>query len=109
MVNSIYCFSCGAKHSYGLAKPKFCSSCGTAMSGDALLKKGKVAECDDDDEEDDDDDAEVPDIDELDVETSVSQVYNTVSLGSIFDPTQNHQTSPIKQKRQKLDSKKRGR
>lgn len=34
-----YCTKCGSKYEYSLNKPKFCSSCGTSLSGETAQKQ----------------------------------------------------------------------
>jgi ribosomal protein L37E len=96
-MSAIYCSECGKKHEYNLAKPNFCSSCGTPFSPVKKKMKEKEEEMDDDDEEEDDeedddeDDGEsysnsrsVPSIRKFQVDIEASSQYNTFSLGSIL-------------------------
>jgi len=92
-MNSIFCSSCGMKHSYTYAKPKFCSACGTNLGPvlssqvNKASKKTRINDDDDNDEEDlfENSEAEfVPDIRKLEFELELYPESNSFTLGSLF-------------------------
>lgn len=115
----IYCSQCGFKHGYNLAKPNFCTQCGTSLGAvmssnnkklPAVKNKVKEDDYDDDDEEYDDDDDEdstnasfVPDINKLAVAIEQTEGYNTFNLGSIFGQPSEFST-PRRRRNMTLDN-----
>jgi len=102
-----FCSSCGAKHEYNYAKPKFCSSCGNSLglqlteSSVGRAKNNAVNDDDYDDGEEDDlsnsDSNRVPNIRKLDFELEIDTDINTFSLGSIFGQP-SHQSNNSRRK-----------
>jgi len=75
----MYCSECGAKLSYQVSKPKFCSECGETISGvKSSLVESKAKDISED---------EVPSIKGLDYEISASQ-SGQVNFGSIIGTNQ---------------------
>ena len=91
-MSAIYCSTCGVKHEYSYAKPKFCSSCGNPMG--AQPPKTNVAKrppADEDYEEEDEDGDEdssnfsyVPQIRRLQVDVEPYSEGTSFTLGSLF-------------------------
>lgn len=79
MALNIYCTGCGSKHEYTLAKPKFCSSCGTpfekgmaAAAPSQVTERPSVARKPSRTEIDiDDENVVIPDIKEIKIEIQV--------------------------------------
>lgn len=91
-----YCFSCGQPTEYTIAKPKFCSSCGTNFESKAqtnaqpTLAKPPTPQLSTARVDDDDDDGpslqdakEVPNINKLDVEVNIGKKSGE-KLGNIL-------------------------
>lgn len=102
-MSAIFCSSCGMKHTYQYAVPKFCSGCGSSLGAvmqTAPKKTVAKASKEEDDDVDDDLDDEVfsdsdyvPNIRKIQVEVETASNINTFTLGSILnqksDGTQN--------------------
>lgn len=109
-----FCSSCGAKHEYNYAKPKFCSSCGNSFSiqstGPSVSRaKNSVVNDEDDYDDDNEDDASnsdssrVPNIRRLDFELEVDTDIKTFSLGSIFGESNSQQSRSRRQSSTSVD------
>ena len=78
MSKNKFCTNCGHKYEYNFAPPKFCSECGTSMSG----AEGVAAENHTPKESDDGESASVPKINKL----SAKVDFNSSVLSMDFDP-----------------------
>jgi len=73
----IYCSSCGAVHSFALAKPNFCSKCGNGLNPNTInaQKASETLKIHLENVVEDDYEVQsVPDIKNLDVEISINQL-----------------------------------
>lgn len=89
--NHIFCFSCGNKLLYNLAKPNFCGKCGSNLGSTAVAKipsqKSRASRPSDEDDFEDEDNLDIdyiPDIKEIAVEIESFEGNSTFSLGSLF-------------------------
>jgi ribosomal protein L37E len=87
-MSAIYCSSCGVKHTYSYAKPKFCSSCGSPMSVEIKKpqpqRQVEEEEYDDDDDPDSSNSSYVPQINKLQVDVENYSENSSFSLGALF-------------------------
>ena len=101
-MSAIFCSSCGQKHEYNHATPKFCSGCGSPLG--AVMPTSKktvslsVGDNYDDDVDDDDNTniLRVPQLRKLDFEIETFPTA-TITLGTILN--QKHNQSPHQQRR----------
>ena len=86
-MSAIYCSSCGVKHTYSYAKPKFCSSCGSPMSAE-IKKPQPQRQIEEEEYEDDDPDSSnssyVPQINKIQVDVENYSENSSFTLGSLF-------------------------
>lgn len=107
-MNAIFCSSCGSKHTFTYAKPKFCSSCGASMG--AMLKQtqaSRPAPVDDDFDDEDEDSSNydhVPQIRKLDIEVEKYSESPSFTLGSLFGDNTAQPQTPRRRSSQSLDS-----
>lgn len=107
-MNHIFCSSCGNKIQYNLAKPNFCTKCGTGLSSIAVAKKispaNRQSEDFDEDEDLDEDEtsiAHVPNIKKLAVDIESDSGNHSFNFGSLFG--QNAENSFKPRRRRSVD------
>jgi hypothetical protein len=89
-MNHIFCSSCGNKLQYNLAKPNFCTKCGSSLGTIAIAKKispSRLSEDIEDIEDLDEDEtsvASVPNIRKLAVDIETDGGNYSFNLGSLF-------------------------
>ena len=104
-MQAIFCPHCGAKHTYNLAKPKFCSSCGGSLGSFEAPSKTRASQ----NEDDDDDDGtfsnsnSVPRLRKIEVDIAEDNSYRTLDLGSIVDGKGEKMVEPLKKERKSID------
>lgn len=92
-MNHIFCSNCGNKIQYNLAKPNFCTKCGSSLSSihasDAIVTKQKVSKVDVDLEEDETDVDDLPNLKRIAVDIENFSENSSFTLGNLFgNPTQ---------------------
>lgn len=88
-MNHIFCSSCGNKIQYSLAKPNFCTKCGTGLGTIAVAKnttpsKAHIQEEYDDLEEDETGIDSIPNIRKLALEIEPEAGNHSFTFGSLF-------------------------
>jgi hypothetical protein len=88
-MNHIFCSSCGNKIQYSLAKPNFCTKCGTGLGTIAVAKnttpsKVRIQEEYDDLEEDETGIDSIPNIRKLALEIEPEAGNHSFTFGSLF-------------------------
>jgi hypothetical protein len=112
-MNHIFCSSCGNKIQYSLAKPNFCTKCGTGLGTIAVAKnttpsKVRIQEEYDDLEEDETGVDFVPDIRKLAVDIEPDGGNHSFTFGSLFgDSTRAYNGGRRKSIDDFIDEKKR--
>lgn len=92
-MNHIFCSNCGNKIQYNLAKPNFCTKCGTALSSlsvsNEIVKKKNTPNIDIDLEEDETDIEDLPNLKKIAVDIENFSENSSFTLGNLFGtPTQ---------------------
>lgn len=107
-MNHIFCSSCGNKIQYNLAKPNFCTKCGSGLGSIAVAKKispaNRESEDFDDDEDLDEDETSVnrvPNIKKFDVDIESDGGNHSFSFGTLFG--QNSENSFKPRRRRSVD------
>ena len=107
-MNHIFCSSCGNKLQYNLAKPNFCTKCGSSLGVIAIAKKIPPSRQSEDlyeDIEDLDEDetsvASIPNIRKLAVDIEADGGNHSFNLGSLFG--QNTENSFKQTRRRSVD------
>jgi hypothetical protein len=88
-MNHVFCSSCGNKIQYNLAKPNFCTKCGSALSALVVASKTQSSRkpIDDDYEDLDEDETgvdSIPDISKLAFEVESDSGNRSFTFGSLF-------------------------
>lgn len=89
-MNHIFCSSCGNKIQYSLAKPNFCTKCGSGLGAIAVAKvspniKASIEESYDEDLEEDETGIDfVPNIRKLALEIEPEAGNHSFTFGSLF-------------------------
>lgn len=107
-MNHIFCSSCGNKLQYNLAKPNFCTKCGSSLGSIAVAKKispshsfESLQEEDEYLDEDETSSASVPSIRKLAVDIESDGTNHSFNLGSLFG--QNTENSFKQTRRRSVD------
>jgi hypothetical protein len=112
-MNHIFCSSCGNKIQYSLAKPNFCTKCGTGLGTIAVARnttssKANIQEEYDDLEEDETGVDFVPNIRKLAVDIEPDGANHSFTFGSLFgDSTKGYNGGRRKSIDDFIDEKKR--
>lgn len=90
-MNHIFCSNCGNKIQYNLAKPNFCTKCGTGLSSlsvsNEIVKKKNAPDIDLEEDETDIDD--LPSLRKIAVDIENFSENSSFTLGNLFGtPTQ---------------------
>jgi len=88
-MNHIFCSSCGNKMQYNLAKPNFCTKCGTGLGSVAVAKNIVAPKSRSQEEYEDLDEDEtgvdfIPDIRKLAVDIESDSGNHSFTFGSLF-------------------------
>jgi len=89
-MNHIFCSSCGSKIQYSLAKPNFCTKCGSGLGSISVAKKPansrSIAEesYDEDLDEDENNIDSIPNIKKLAVDIEPDGGNHSFTFGSLF-------------------------
>ena len=104
-MNHIFCSSCGNKLQYNLAKPNFCTKCGSILGSIAIAKKILPSESFYQEEEDDDDldedetsTASVPNIKKLAVDIESDSSNRSFNFGSLFGQNSENSFKPTRRR-----------
>jgi len=107
-MNHIFCSSCGNKMQYNLAKPNFCTKCGSSLGSIAIAKKispsKSFEDLDQEDEDLDEDEtsvASIPNIKKFAVDIESDGGNHSFNFGSLFG--QNTENSFKQTRRRSVD------
>jgi len=104
-MNHIFCSSCGNKLQYNLAKPNFCTKCGSSLGSIAIAKKilpsQSFANSDQEDDDCDEDEtsvASVPSIRKLAVDIESDSSNRSFNFGSLFGQNTENSFKPTRRR-----------